>query len=125
MQGNAKVASQDAGSYVTRHRAAARVKLPGPDSGLVKIHYSDLRILLPVGGRKVSKQADRQVSSLDAITRTLKAPVAFLSLGPRYLDGGYRFITQPEIFAHILHSARGLGTRLYVRTRMRVSVCVS
>lgn len=45
------------------------------DSVLVKIHYSDLRILFLGEG-------------IPTRSRTVKAPVAFLSLGPRYLDGG-------------------------------------
>jgi len=53
-------------------RGSGARKIVQADSGLVKIHYSDLRILFPVG------------EGIPMRSRTVEAPVAFLSLGPRY-----------------------------------------
>ena len=52
--------------------------------GLVKIHYPGVRILFAVR------------EGIQGGSRAAEAPVAFLSLGRRYLDGGCPFITQPK-----------------------------
>jgi len=66
-----------AGFAATKVCANGARKLDQTDSGLVKIHYFNLRILFPVREGILTR------------SRPVKAPVAFLSFSPRYLNGGY------------------------------------
>lgn len=84
-------------------------KLDQTDSGLVKIHYSNLRILFPVRESISTRSTDQSALS-------------FLSLGPRHLNGGeggreVPFITQPKYSPTFCAWYTGLGTRVYTSSQ--------
>jgi len=80
--------------YKSLQRSNGARKIVQTDSGLVKIHYSNFRILFSVR------------EGIPTRSRSVEAPVAFFSLSPRYAQRGVPFITQSaEIFR--LHSTRG------------------